>query len=141
MADAEWVQWFMVIGGALIAGALVWLACWGLFQDRARGRRRCPRCWYDMTYTEGMRCSECGHTVRREKDLHKTRRRKIAAVPAIMLVTALGVYVIDRGRTQGWMSYIPNSDCSDRPFSRRCIKKTDLFSPPPPALCGAVWWA
>ncbi len=107
MANAEWVHWLAVIGLAVIAASLVFFAWWALFHDRARGRRRCPRCWYDLAYTTGMTCSECGFTGRTEKDFAKTRRRKALAAPAILAVAMLGGYVIDRANTNGWMSYVP----------------------------------
>jgi hypothetical protein len=45
-----------------------------LFRDQSRGRRRCPRCWHDMQQTPGLRCPECGSTVRNEARLFQTRR-------------------------------------------------------------------
>jgi hypothetical protein len=48
---ADWLFWGL--GGALALAGL-WLQYWSLFADRARGRRRCPKCWYDMSGTEGM---------------------------------------------------------------------------------------
>ncbi len=58
---------------ALIVGGL--LVLWAMFADRSRGRKRCPKCWYDLTASPGMRCSECGFVARTERKLRKTRRR------------------------------------------------------------------
>jgi len=66
--NAEWVRWVTAIGILALLGAMVFLAWWGLYWDRARGRRRCPRCWYNLAYTPGMTCGECGYTGRSEKE-------------------------------------------------------------------------
>ena len=58
---------------ALIVGGIVVL--WALFADRARGRKRCPKCWYDLSASPEPRCSECGFVARTERKLRKTRRR------------------------------------------------------------------
>jgi len=55
------------------------LTCWWLWGDRAKGRLRCPKCWYDMegNYKAAkLQCPECGHNARTEKRLQKTRRRR-----------------------------------------------------------------
>ena len=41
--------WAATIGGWLLAAAGFALFAWALFRDRSRGRKRCPKCWYDMT--------------------------------------------------------------------------------------------
>ena len=49
---------------ALLAMSLaVWAIWWAIFADKARGRRRCPRCWHDLSRTPGLTCSECGLVV------------------------------------------------------------------------------
>jgi len=69
----------MDAGWALAAIALV-LFSWAIFWDRARGRRRCPRCWYDMAAAVertgedgGFICPECGRRVARVRGLMSTR--------------------------------------------------------------------
>ncbi|MHC4428684.1 MAG: hypothetical protein ACYS0D_08780 [Planctomycetota bacterium] len=78
----DWISW--IAGGLLAAGGLI-LLVWALFWDRPRGRRRCPKCWYDMTATTGLRCNECGHTAKREKKLRKTRRHLWQARLAVLI--------------------------------------------------------
>src|SRR5262245_16943278 len=59
------------VSGGLPA-ALGVLALWvGLFTDPSRGRRRCPACWYDMSGTDGMTCSECGRVAREEREFFR----------------------------------------------------------------------
>ncbi len=71
----------VVVGVSLCAGAA--LLGWALFKDRARGRKRCPKCWYDMSAAAPVesapvvtyRCPECGALARGEAALLRTRRR------------------------------------------------------------------
>lgn len=71
------------IGGwTLLAIAVGMLVC-AVFWDRARGRSRCPKCWYDMTGSTGLRCPECGCEARSERFLHRTRRNWKLALSAI----------------------------------------------------------
>ncbi len=69
---------FWLMGAVVACGGLV-LTGWALFWDRARGRRRCPKCWYDLAATPagaaGTTCPECGRTARSERELARTRRR------------------------------------------------------------------
>jgi len=82
----------ILIAMALVALPVLLRAVWG---DRSRGRPRCPRCWYAMRDAPSRTCPECGHTCRRDRDLHRTRRRwwviGISATPVI----AAFVLIID----------------------------------------------
>ena len=98
-----------LVGGAgtlafIVAVAILW---WGLFGDRARGRRRCPRCWYDMSHSDGLTCSECGRTAPNEKHLLRTRRRLIPALLAAIVASAGASYAIERGNQRGWLALMP----------------------------------
>lgn len=82
----------------LMAG-LAWLIClagivlfaWALFWDRSRGRRRCPKCWYDMSGTGSLRCSECGYEAKRMQALHRTRRQWPVARAAVGIVVLAAI--------------------------------------------------
>src|SRR5438477_8406765 len=63
----EVAGWTLVSTGLLIGG-------WALLADRARGRRRCPRCAYDMGAVGGLVCPECGRRASRERERFRTRR-------------------------------------------------------------------
>lgn len=75
MFTREWMYWLGWSGAVVVLLSMIIMAWWALFADRSRGRRRCPRCWYDMRYSPGMSCSECGFTATDERQLHRTRRR------------------------------------------------------------------
>jgi hypothetical protein len=82
MTAPDWLFWAITAPLVLAGLALLYL---GMFHDRARGRRRCPKCWYDMSATEGLRCPECGKTARNERKLHKTHRKKRWVAVALLL--------------------------------------------------------
>lgn len=101
-----------MVTAALIGGlaATVLLLARALVGDRSRGRRRCPRCWYDMSATEGLTCPECGRDAGREGRLFKARRRKrwIAAslVPLAVGVVVYGVAVFN---DPAWPRRVPTT--------------------------------
>jgi hypothetical protein len=77
------------IGGILMSLAgIAWIVrC--LFADRARGRRRCPSCWYDFAgLAANARCPECGRDGLTERHLACTRRRWGLACLAIIPLIA-----------------------------------------------------
>jgi hypothetical protein len=103
MLAGDFVYWISWLGAFLLIAAMVFVAWWALFSDRARGkdRRRCPRCWYDMAYSPGMTCAECGFVGWREKQFHKTRRRygvaALAILAAVTTASVINYRVADRG--------------------------------------------
>ncbi|MHC4081059.1 MAG: hypothetical protein ACYSU2_07025, partial [Planctomycetota bacterium] len=99
-----WLAW--LLGPVLIClgVALTW---WGLFGDRARGRRRCPRCWHDLSHTPGMTCSECGYTAKRERTLFRTRRRLIPAVVGVAVASLATTWGIEQLQREGIVSQLP----------------------------------
>jgi hypothetical protein len=73
----------------LLAIAAGWTSYVALWRDRARGRRRCPRCWYDLSGTAALQCPECGRTARSERKLRKRRRRpRLALLSLVFLLLA-----------------------------------------------------
>lgn len=103
----EWIAWLQVLGVAVAIAALVFTAWWALFADRAKGRRRCPRCWYDLAYSPGMLCAECGHEGRSERDFHRTRRRPRLAVAAILACIGIVIAVDLQASQRGYAFYLP----------------------------------
>lgn len=107
MPAADWILWLM--GAALIAAisGLVYWAWRALFKDRANGGRRCPRCWYDMAYSPGMTCGECGFTAKDEWQFEKTRRRYGQAATAIFLCVVIVLWVNYQISASSWAAFVP----------------------------------
>lgn len=106
-SEVAWLiaAWFC----ALVAIGLI---VYALFGDRARGRKRCPGCWYDLTAhasgTYPVRCPECGRESKRERDLGRNRVRfgYIGAAMAI-LVVAYVASVMERTLDRGAIGLAP----------------------------------
>jgi len=75
MAGSVNLAWlYEAIGWCLAAVGAVTLL-WALYWDRARGRQRCPSCWYDLGSLPTLKCPECGREARSRKATLRTRRR------------------------------------------------------------------
>lgn len=104
---SDWMFW---IAGGLLGIAGLWLAYWSLLSDRAKGRERCPKCWYDMQGAESLRCPECGHAAKTDRKLLKTRRRwRWAVLSIIVLIGSSLLHLAPQVRTRGWLSIAPNT--------------------------------
>lgn len=121
-----WLGWTLAGLGSL-------LAAWALFWNRARGRKRCPKCWYDMAGAASFpaTCPECGRVVRRERGLSRTRRRWVFACIGLSLAApgswTMAHYEVMRQR--GWVAAVP-SDLLVR------IAPLAQQSYPPPTFAG-----
>lgn len=83
--------WFYIPAALLAVLGLIGLYC-SLIKGRAKGRPRCPKCWYDMRHAAlPARCPECGTTSTTAKDLLRTRRHWLAALVSVLLVVPLAV--------------------------------------------------
>ena len=107
------VDWALWSGAAALAVGATVLLAWAIRGDTARGRRRCPRCWYDMGgVPEGapLRCPECGSIARHERRLRRTRRRwKWALAACVMGVAALGLWATPGAMRGGWPGAVPST--------------------------------
>src|ERR1043165_565093 len=104
------LDWLSHLLGWLLAGAGSLLLLWALFRDRSRGHRRCPKCWYDMDGTPGLRCPECGREAPTERSLLRTRRRRrTAALSLLILPAGYMLSCIPEVRKLGWPSFIPST--------------------------------
>ena len=102
-----WV-YYIVAGVLSLLG--MWLLYWSMWRDRARGRRRCPKCWYDMTGSPSLTCSECGHVAKRERKLRKTRRHwRIAVLAILTLLLALSLALAPKVHRDRWLSIVPTT--------------------------------
>src|SRR5262245_11786416 len=103
-------SWLWPALGWVLAMAGAALLFWALLWDRARGRRRCPKCWYSMAGVPGLKCPECGREARRESALLRTRRRWRWAAPGIAL-SLVGTQVAEQPSRagEGWWSWVPST--------------------------------
>ncbi len=118
MPGPDWTCW--IAAGLLLTlgGPLLW---WGAFRDRARGRARCPRCWYDLSRRPGasstlaspslpMTCPECGRRVAAGHDLFRTRRRwRATAVASALILLGIAAALTPYTRAQGLLWWAPTS--------------------------------
>ena len=96
MSDSAFA--WLAIGLVFLAGlTLVWALLVDWLIQRLRKRRRCPRCWYNLSHTPGLTCSECGYTAARERKLFKPRRHW-RIVLFLTLPMFVGAYALKRGR-------------------------------------------
>ena len=95
-----------VIAFAALAVGVAW---WSLFGDKPRGRRRCPRCWHDLSKTPGMTCGECGFVARRERQFARARRRWGLAASAVAATVAVAVVAQLSILGSTWPGYLPDA--------------------------------
>lgn len=88
----RWTTPLAVIGASVCLFALLLIIC-AIVGDRSRGRKRCPKCWYDMSGSPGLQCPECGKTAKSERKLSKSRRPRWAFVLALLMVVP-GIYAM-----------------------------------------------
>lgn len=134
---SEWMFW---IAGGVLGITGLWLACWALLSDRAKGRKRCPRCWYNMQGAESLRCPECGHTAKRERKLRKTRRRwRWACFAVLLLLGSFSLEVAPIFRSSDWRekssttllvlhTYLTNNKESFSVVKARCQTRMPRYS-------------
>ena len=107
---AMWPQWIFVVTGWSFTILGLAMAAWAIVWDRPRGRRRCPKCWYNMTASPTVRCSECGHVARREKHLLRTRRKwRWFVAAAVPIAVGYAVSVAPRVQQVGWSGAVPTT--------------------------------
>ncbi len=90
-------------------GAAGLTVAWALFGDRARGRLRCPKCWYDMQGASGDQCPECGFSAKSEKQWGRTRRRRKIGALAILICLLVGVWPFWRGLLRQSVGGLPST--------------------------------
>lgn len=90
---------FTAIGLAALVGG--WLTWRGFLADRARGRPRCPRCWYNMHLAPSLRCPECGLVATSPRALLRTRRHwRRAGLGLLLLLGPAAALGLTRYRQQ-----------------------------------------
>jgi hypothetical protein len=110
MLASPFDSWILLAIGSTVVAAGLFLLLWSLFSDRARGRRRCPKCSYHMRGVPGLTCPECGQTAPEERALFRTRRRwRTAAAASLLLIVGAITLAHTHIRTTqgGWWSALP----------------------------------
>ena len=102
--STQFTPWLI---GGVIALSLTLYATWALFGDRARGRRRCPKCGHPFGDLPGLRCPECGFESRTDRDLLKTRRHWARAATALALLFVSAFIIRAQASPGGWISILP----------------------------------
>lgn len=88
----DWLDGSLTVaigGGVLLAGVALLLR--GILYDPARGRQRCPRCWYDMQSLAAsgrLVCPECGHDAKHSRRLARTRHHRLSLAAGIAIMLA-----------------------------------------------------
>ncbi len=109
MAAPGNLQWWLNALVVLLAVVGLSLLLWALFADRSRGRRRCPKCWYNLSGAPGLLCSECGYVLRSERAFYRTRRRWRWVVVAAMPLILSGGAMRYKTAQHGWVSLTPTT--------------------------------
>ncbi len=104
------LSWLFRGSGFVLGIVGLWLIYWFLLADRAQGRKRCPKCWYDMSSAYSLNCPECGNDTKREADLLNTRRRWKGLWLCIPVFLSAGfLWIQPEVRQNGWVSVMPNT--------------------------------
>lgn len=106
----NWPTYAWYTTAALLGALGLYLLIQWLIGDRSKGRRRCPKCWYDMSATPGLTCPECGRTAPSDRRLYRTRRPPKVLIGAVLcLTTAYAAVIVPRAVRDGWRSAIPTT--------------------------------
>jgi len=128
---------FHWIGYTLAVAAAIMIA-WSFFADRARGRVRCRKCWYDLAGLETLpaTCPECGKAHTKPRHLRKTRRHKrlVLLCMLVMLVGGYGLWVVPRVQDEGWYGVVPSV------LVPWCLPHTSIASMPDSPRWQDLWF-
>ena len=102
----------------LISRIVLWIGItillYALVFDRIRQVwrkcRRCPKCWYDMSHTLGLTCSECGFAAKRERKLFRGKRCwKLVFVSLLLFAGSYSIRVTPDVKDRGWPAAVPTT--------------------------------
>ncbi len=112
--NGHWSGSVIGIGAVLLALSGILPLVWSLIGDRSRGRKRCQRCWYDMSANRPIggawTCPECAKPAHRECQLLRPRRSwRLACLGIGVLLSAYPVALVPDARRHGVASVLPSS--------------------------------
>lgn len=115
MNPITFMPWMPDAGWYTLAAVFLAVACGlfflGFFRDRARGRARCPKCWYALQGLETdlpRPCPECGRVITHRRQLYRTRWHGVpVAFGVLALVLAIAAYFTPPIRRDGWLQTTP----------------------------------
>ncbi|MBL8877061.1 MAG: hypothetical protein JNM86_14800 [Phycisphaerae bacterium] len=100
---------FQIAAGVLLLSGVFVAWSWG-WRDKGRGTRRCPKCWYDMTATAGLKCSECGREACTEKQLHRSNRKwRYVALGAVLVLASYPIFKWPLYLKDGPIGFVPRT--------------------------------
>ncbi len=112
-------DWIFYTLSAILALSGVCLLYHALFKDRSKGKRRCPRCWYDMTgipavatasEANAWTCPECGRIAAREGQMLRTRRYWFSGVAgAALLALSYAAFMTPAVLNSDWTRFVPTT--------------------------------
>jgi hypothetical protein len=110
VSQQSWAASVGTLSAGLALGVLSLIA-WAIYGEPSRGRKRCPKCWYEMAtlaVAGRFQCPECGHDAESNRGLMKRRRRTKLAIALIpLLLAALWMPLILRSIQRGPTALIP----------------------------------
>jgi len=102
---SDWI--FISLAWAALLGGIVVAWRWG-WRDTGKGMRRCPKCWYDMGATAGLKCSECGREAQSEKQLHRTNRKwRYVVLGAVLVLASYPIFKWPLYLKDGPIGFVP----------------------------------
>lgn len=108
--DGQEFRWSMIPPLVLVVFAAAALVV-GIRWDKANGRRRCPKCWYDYAgLGDAAACPECGHVPTSARALARTRRsRPIMLAAPVLLIAAWLAHVTPVAMRTSWRAFVPTT--------------------------------
>ena len=106
----------MMLWAPLVVGVLLLIVA--IRGDRAKGRRRCPKCWHTMVgirrTKHGWVCPECGNPATTTRDILRTRPRPFYRRLGVLLLLIAplpwyGTRVIERWTQEGALALVPTT--------------------------------
>lgn len=115
-------SWWLInaprFSGGLLCVFALGLIAYAIFSDRSRGRKRCPKCWYDLsaamvgnsTGIEVPVCPECGIAIKSAQALSRTRRNyRQAVVGAVLASLGAQLMMLNTPGRKGWLGCVPTA--------------------------------